>query len=133
MSEQPPPPPWEGQGEPGSQPSPYGPPGPPPQQGLSNKARFWIGVPLAIPALFVAGLVVGAAGALGAAIDDTGGVTTILSGIALLLVVAAFVVALVKPSTRFFALGVMAGTAVILVLAAGACVALLVSYSNSYG
>ena len=41
------------------------------------------------------------------------------------------VVALVLPKTRWFALGAIAGIAVLAVVAAGACVVLLAAYSNS--
>ncbi len=48
-----------------------------------------------------------------------------------LLIFAAYIAAIVIPKTRWFALGILAGTAVLFILAAGACVALLVAYSNS--
>jgi uncharacterized membrane protein YqjE len=49
-----------------------------------------------------------------------------------LLELAALVVALVLPKTRWFALGAIAGIAVLTVLAAGACVVLLVAFSRSF-
>ena len=40
---------------------------------------------------------------------------------------------IVLERTRWIALGMLAGTAIVLILVAGACVALLVAYSNTYG
>ena len=40
--------------------------------------------------------------------------------------------AIVFARTRWFAIGVIAGLAVILILAAGACVVLIVALTNSY-
>ena len=128
MSEPPP-------GPPGGPPpgwSPY--PQQPPRSGMSNTAKFWIGVLLALPVVVVGSIVVGIASGIGSALDDIGhGVGD--PG---------------RPSrasstwphssppwslsrTRWFALGVIAGIAVLAVLAAGACVVLLAAFSSSYG
>ena len=133
MSQQPPPPPYGGPPRP-DPPGPYpqGPSGAPPS-GLSNKAKFWIGVALTIPALFLAGVVTAAP----SAVLDSLNADPTLSGVVgfglLLMMFVLFIVAIVMERTRWFALGILAGTAVLFVLAAGACVALLVAYSNSYG
>ena len=163
MSENPPPPPspygsGQGhqpqqppQGQPPQGPPPQGPPpqGPPPQgspsgfspypyqpqkpPGMSNRARFWIGVALAIPVLVLAGTVNGIAGAIGSAVDpNTGSMTGVLVVIVDLLMFVGLVVAIVMPRTRYFALGVLAGVAILFVLLAGACVLLLAGLSGGF-
>ena len=49
-----------------------------------------------------------------------------------LLLLGAFVAAIVVERTRWFALGILAGGAVLFILAAGACVVLLVAFMSSY-
>jgi len=69
-----------------------------------------------------------------AAVNAVNGDPTIgaaVSSVLGLLIFAAYIAAIVIPRTRWFALGILAGTAVLFILAAGACVALLVAYSNS--
>lgn len=103
-----------------------------PRGTMSNKAKFWIGVALALPTLVVAGLVAGAGSALAdglGADPQTGG---IVSGLIGLLLLAGFIASIVLPRTRWFALGVLAGVAVLFILAAGACVVLLVAFTRSY-
>ena len=114
--------------------SPYDPPpGQPPSSGMSNKAKFWIGVAArparahrrrshpAVP---------------GRRWWTASGVTRrwgpFVSGVIALALLVGFVLMIVFERTRFLALGLLAGTAILFVLAAGACVALLVAYSNSY-
>jgi hypothetical protein len=153
VSENPPPPPspyGSGQGQQPQQPPqgqpPQGPPpqGPPPgfspypyqpqkPPGMSNRARFWIGVALAIPVLVLAGTVNGIAGAIGSAVDpNTGSMTGVLVVIVDLLMFVGLVVAIVMPRTRYFALGVLAGVAILFVLLAGACVLLLAGLSGGF-
>jgi hypothetical protein len=124
MSQQPPPPPY------GGPPMPYLPGGRESRSGMSNKAKFWIGVALAIPALIVSGIITSAGAAL---VDFVGGDPALgatLSTVLGLLVLAGFIAMVVHPRTRWLALGIMAGTAVLFILFAGACVALIVAYSN---
>ena len=118
---------------------PYGgPPGPyPPQQpgrpsGMSNKAKFWIGVVLALPVLVLAGIISGAASAV---VDGISGDSNAAAAVAFVVglgELAALVAAIVFAPTRWFAIGVIAGVAVLFVLAAGACVVLIVGLSSSY-
>lgn len=123
MSEQPPP-------------SPYGPaygapPGvTPPRDGMSNKAKFWIGVVLALPALVVSAVSVGLVSSISWPNGDStlGGVLSMVLAAALLV---GYVVLIVLPGSRWVALGMLAGSAILLILAAGACVALLAAYSSS--
>ncbi len=129
MSQQPPPPPYGGTPQ-----SPYGgPPGPPaePAPGKSNKAKFWIGVLLTIPAIVVGSVITGVGSAAVNAVNGDPAIGAAVSSLLGLLIFAAYIAAIVIPKTRWFALGILAGTAVLFILAAGACVALLVAYSNS--
>ena len=137
-----PPSPYGGPPEPPGPPyggPPYGgPPGPyPPQQpgrpsGMSNKAKFWIGVVLALPVLVLAGIISGAASAV---VDGISGDSNAAAAVAFVVglgELAALVAAIVFAPTRWFAIGVIAGVAVLFVLAAGACVVLIVGLSSSY-
>ena len=98
---------------------------------MSNKAKFWIGVLLAIPAIVLGSVISGAGSAVVDAVNGDPAVGAAVSGVLGLLILAAFIAAIVIPRTRWFALGILAGTAVLFILAAGACVALIVAYSNS--
>ena len=131
MSQQPPPPPYGGppQSPYGGPPGPYQPPEPAP--GMSNKAKFWIGVLLTIPAIIVGSVITGAGTALVDAVNGDPAIGAAVSSLLGLLILAAYIAMIVIPKTRWFALGILAGTAVLLILAAGACVALIVAYSNS--
>jgi hypothetical protein len=126
MSQQPPPPPYGGPpGPPGSYPAfPQG-PGQQPPQGMSNTAKFWIGAALSLPVMavvaFATSLSSGAVGAITGS-HEAGGIASFMVGMVLLV---AYVAAVVWEKTRWFALGVLAGGAVLLILAAGACVVLL--------
>lgn len=118
--------------------SPYGPayggaPGEPPPSGLSNKAKFWIGVAVALPAMAVAGIISGAGSAVVDALGGDPAVGAAVSGAIALALLAGFVTMIVLARTRWIALGILAGSAIVLILAAGVCVALLVAYSNNYG
>lgn len=118
--------------------SPYGPayggpPGEPPRKGTSNKAKFWIGVVVALPAIVVASIISGAGAAVVDAVGGDPAVGAAVSGAIALVLLAGFVTLVVLERTRWIALGILAGTAIVVILAAGACVALLVAYSNSYG
>jgi hypothetical protein len=99
---------------------------------MSNTAKFWIGALLALPVAVLGSIIIGIVSGIGSALDDTGTASAILGGLASLLELAALVVALVLPKTRWFALGAIAGIAVLTVLAAGACVVLLVAFSRSF-
>lgn len=137
MSQQPPPPPYGG--PPGSQPPGGYPPGSYPQGpqnerpgGRSNKAKFWIGVVLALPALFVAAVVSGGGSALADALGADPMAGTIISSVLSLLLLAGYIAMIVIERTRWLALGMLAGAAILVILLAGACVVLLVALSNSY-
>ncbi|MEO7943468.1 MAG: hypothetical protein ABIR34_08720 [Marmoricola sp.] len=127
-------------------PSPYGgPPGdyPPgnyplqgpgqPPGGMSNKAKFWIGVALAIPGMVVAGVISGAGTAVVDGLGGDPGLGAVVSGLIGLLLLAGFIAMIVFPRTRWIALGMLAGAAILFILAAGACVVLIVALNNSYG
>ena len=144
MSQQPPPPPYGG---PPGQPSAAR-TGPPPgpaaaRRGMSNKAKFWIGVLLALPALVV--------GRRHQRRRDGSGRRHRRRPVggrhssrerSPWPCWSACVLMIVLERTRWIALGMLAGTAILFVLAAGACVALLVGLleqlqlrpgSDSYG
>ena len=115
--------------------SPYGqPPGAepwrPPRRGRSNVFKFWMGVLLCLPALFVVGALQAVPRAVGDALSlppELGQFSTLGLDLGL---VAAFIAGLVVQRTRFIVLGILAGMAVLFVVAAGACVLLLVGLSN---
>jgi hypothetical protein len=131
MSQQPPPPPYGG--PPGSYPpAPYPSQGPGRPGGMSNKAKFWIGVALSIPALIVAGIVTGAGSALADGLGAGSDASAIVSSFLGLLLFVGFIASLVIEKTRWFAIGILAGLAVLLILAAGACIVLLVAFANSF-
>jgi uncharacterized membrane protein YhaH (DUF805 family) len=114
-------------------PSPYGrPPDHPPPSGRSNKAKFWIGVLLAVPAVIAGPLSIGAAVNLGQVISPDSPLSGMLSGIVSLLLLAGLVTLIVVERTRWVGLGILAGLAILLILAAGACVVLLVSIGSAY-
>ena len=113
-------------------PSPYGlPPGEPPSQRPSNKGRFWLGVVLAIPAIIIGPVLIGAAAALGDAVATGSSLGAILGGLVALGLLGGFIVLVVIDRTRWIGLGMLAGFAGLFILGAGACVALIVAYSNS--
>ena len=128
-----PPPGQPPMGPPPGQPS-YPLPGQEPRQGMSNAAKFWIGVPLSLPIAFVVFAATAAVSALFGALDPSTGGT--LQGIATFLLNALFlgawIWAVINPRTRFVALGVLAGTAIVGVLAAGACIVLIAAFISAY-
>jgi hypothetical protein len=93
---------------------------------MSNKAKFWIGVVLALPTLFVAGVISAVGAALAEAAGGGSGAGSAVSIVFGLVLLALFVAACVSTRTRWFALGILAGSAILLIVAAGACVVLLV-------
>ena len=99
---------------------------------MSNKAKFWLGAVLAIPAVLVGPLIVAAAVNLGQVVAADSPLSGILGGLASLLLLVLFIALIVVDRTRWIGLGMLAGLAVLLILAAGACVALLVSINNAY-
>lgn len=87
--------------------------------------KFWIGVALCLPVLFVAGALQAVPSAIADAMSlppEVGQYSTL--GLDLVLV-AGFIAGLVVERTRFVVLGILAGTAVLFVVAAGACILLL--------
>jgi hypothetical protein len=119
VSQQPPPP-------------PYGlPPGGPPPRRSGNKGRFWLGVVLAIPAVILGPVLIGVAGALGDAVASGTSLGVILGGMTALALLAGVVILVALERTRWVGLGMLAGFAGLFILGAGACVALIVAYSNS--
>jgi branched-subunit amino acid transport protein len=113
-------------------PSRYGPPPvPPPRRGLSNVAKFWIGVALCLPAMFVVGMLQTIPGLVMDALPLPPEVATVSHLGLNLAVLAAVVAGLVVEKTRFFVLGVLAGLAVLFVVAAGACILLLSGLGSS--
>lgn len=131
MTQQPPPPSWGGPPSNSPPPFPQGPP-PPPPAGLSNKAKFWIGVAVAIPAMIGSGVLTGVLTALA---DNGGnpGAASAVGGLVSLLILAGFITLIVLEKTRWVALGMLAGGAAALILAAGACLVLIASFANAYG
>ncbi len=99
---------------------------------MSNKAAFWIGAALALPAVFLASMIVGAGAAAGEGVTGDPTVGGVISGILALGLLGGLVTAIVMPKTRWFALGMVAGTSILLIVAAGACVVLLVALTQSY-
>jgi hypothetical protein len=104
----------------------------PPAQGMSNKAKFWIGAVLALPALFLGGVVLAVTEALTSEIDQGGGLTGIVQLMLTALMFVGYVTLIVLEKTRWVALGMLAGAAILFILAAGACVVLLIAITNSY-
>lgn len=110
---------------------PLRPPYPPVRRGRSNVARFWIGVLLCLPALFVVGALESLPTLVGGKIgvpSEVSSLATIGLNIGLL---GTLILGLVRESTRFIVVGIMAGLAILFVLAAGACIALLAGLSQS--
>jgi hypothetical protein len=92
---------------------------------MSNGARFGIGVALALPALFLVGVAQAVPPWVSGTLSlpaEIGAVSSLALNLALL---ALFILGLVKERTRFVVLGMMAGVAILFVLAAGACILLL--------
>ena len=100
--------------------------------GMSNKAKFWVGVLLALPAVALASVVLGAAIGLISTVLGDYEVATALSGVLSLAMLGGFVALVVIEKTRWFAIGMLAGIAILAIVAAGACVALLVALAANY-
>jgi hypothetical protein len=136
MSQQPPPPPYggpPGNYPPGNDPPAYPPQGPgQPRDGMSNKAKFWIGVALTIPVAIVCSIISGGSSAIVEGVGGDSSVGAAVAGVVSLGQLGVFIAAIVVERTRWFALGVLAGGAVLLILAAGACIVLLVAFANSF-
>jgi hypothetical protein len=115
------PPPSRYQGYPTPPPGSYPAGGPYPPTERSDRWKIWLGIGLAIPALIATFVV---AGVLGYA-DESGA----LSGIVALIGLLGPVVLLFPSATRKLALGLLIGYAGVLILGAGACVALLATLS----
>ncbi|MCW2761240.1 MAG: hypothetical protein JWR85_1441 [Marmoricola sp.] len=58
-------------------------------------------------------------------------VVALAAGVLALLMLAGFVFMVVAERTRWIALGILAGVAILFILAAGACVVLIVALNNS--
>ena len=111
---------------------PAGEPWKPPRRGRSNVFKFWMGVLLCLPALFVAGALQAVPRAVGDALSlppEVGQFSTL--GLDLGLFVA-FIAGLVVEKTRFIVLGIIAGVAVLFVVAASACILLLAGLASGY-
>ena len=105
---------------------------PAPRRGRSNVAKFWIGVVLCLPTLFVIGLLESLPTTVGNAVDlpsELSAIATFGLNIGLL---GAFIVGLVREATRFIVVGILAGIAILFVLAAGACIVLLAGLASNY-
>lgn len=112
-------------------PSPYGaPPGAPPPSGMSNRAKFWIGVVLVIPVIVALGVVAGVAGSIVSSVTHSGAVIGFTQLGFWLASVGGWIAMVVVERTRWLALGMLAGFAILAVVVAGACVALLATYQN---
>ena len=98
---------------------------------LSNVAKFWIGVALCLPVLFLAGLLVSLPSVVGNAVNLPGEVSAIATFGLTIGLLGAFIVGLAREGTRFILVGLLAGLAILFVLAAGACIALLVGVGSS--
>ena len=99
---------------------------------MSNKAKFWIGAVLAVPAVIAGPLLVAGALNLGQVITADGPLGGILSGVAALLLLVGLVTLIVVERTRWIGLGMLAGFAILVILTAGACVVLLIAISKAY-
>jgi hypothetical protein len=100
------------------------------RRGRSNVAKFWIGVALCLPALVLVGALESIPTVVSNRLNlpsELGVIATFGLNIALL---GAFIWGLVREGTRFILVGMLAGLAILLVLAAGACIVLLTGLSN---
>ena len=118
-------------------PSPYGgpQPGPPARSGMSNKAQTWTGIALALPLLLVLGLIGGGVSAVLGGISSnpmTDGLGAGMSLVGSLAVLGVPIGLLFSPRTRFIGIGILIGYAVLLIVAAGACIAILAVLVGSH-
>lgn len=84
--------------------------------------KIWVGIALAIPALIATLVIAGAVGSF----EGLG----ILAGLVILVGLGTPIVLLFFRDSRKLGVGLLIGYAVLFILVAGACVALLASYSN---
>jgi len=89
-----------------------------------------MGAGLTVPGLFVLGAVTGIISNVASGIDQSLGaiVSLVLGGLGL----AALIYGLVVEKLRFYALGVIAALGLLAILAAGACIVLIMSLANAY-
>ncbi len=87
---------------------------------------------LALPAMIVGPLLVGAAVNVGQVISADSPLSALLGGFVSLLLFVGFVFLIVVDRTRWIGLGMLAGIAILMILAAGACIVLIVAFTNSY-
>ncbi|GAA2164213.1 hypothetical protein [Pedococcus bigeumensis] len=100
------------------------------RRGRSNVAKFWIGVALCLPALFLAGVLVSLPSTVGGAVNLPSGLSSLATFGMSVGLLATAVLGLVREGTRFVVVGMLAGLAILFVLAAGACIVLLTGLSN---
>jgi hypothetical protein len=105
----------------GAPPPAYPVDGPQAQPPRGDRWKIWLGIGLALPALILSGFLTSMAGFL----DDSGTLSAVVGGACLL----APIVMLFFGATRKIALGLIIGYAVLFMLFAGVCVALLASYN----
>jgi hypothetical protein len=105
---------------------------PAPRRRRSNVAKFWIGVALCIPALVVVGFLESLPTVTRNALDLPDAMAAIGTFGLNIGLLAAVIVGLVRDSTRFIVVGILAGVAILFVLAAGACIALLAGLGQGY-
>jgi hypothetical protein len=101
------------------------------RRGRSNVAKFWIGVALCIPTLFLVGVLESLPTFVGDAVNLPGELSAIATFGLNIGLLGAFIVGIVRESTRFIVVGILAGVAILFVLAAGACIALLAGIASS--
>ena len=98
---------------------------------MSNRAKFWIGFVLALPANFIASMLLGAGGAVGEAIAPNSAASGVISMVLGAAMLAGLVAGIVVERTRRYALGVLAGTIVMAILAGIAIVLFLWALTES--
>jgi hypothetical protein len=97
---------------------------------MSNRAKFWIGVVLAGPAVVALAMVAGVGSSLVSSITNSGNVFAFTQLGFWLVSLGGWIALVVIERTRWLALGMLAGLAILAVVVAGACVALLAAYQN---
>jgi hypothetical protein len=104
-------------------------PPPPPKR---NKGKFWLGVVLALPAVLVAAFLFGGLMSLLSSADVPGGLMNVAALVVLTLLLTGLVALIVVERTRWIGLGLLAGTAIWAIVAAGACIVLIAAITSSY-
>jgi hypothetical protein len=102
------------------------------RRGRSNVAKFWIGVALCLPAVFVVGVLGSLPTIVGNAVNLPSGLSALATFGMSVALLAIAVLGLVRERTRFIVVGMLAGLAILFVLAAGACIVLLTGVGSSY-